>query len=126
MDWGIPMKNKNFLQSVACAFRGIASGFRAERNFKIYMGIALVFLALNILTASGLYDYILLLALTCGVLSVEYVNTAVERLCDSFCTEENRDVRFAKDVSAGAVLIMGFAFFGAEGAVLVSNILRML
>ncbi|MBD5527123.1 MAG: diacylglycerol kinase family protein [Lachnospiraceae bacterium] len=120
------MKNKNFLQSVACAFRGIASSFREERNFKIYTGIALVVLALNILTSSGLYDYILLLALSCGVFSAEYVNTAVERLCDSFCTEENRDVRFAKDVSAAAVLVMGFAFFGAEGAVLVSNILRML
>lgn len=120
------MKNKNFWQSVACAFRGIASGFREERNFKIYTGIALVVLALNILTSSGLYDYILLLALSCGVFSVEYINTAVERLCDSFCTEENRDVRFAKDVSAAAVLVMGFAFFGAEGAVLVSNILRML
>ena len=120
------MKNKNFVQSVVCAFRGFASGFREERNFKIYTGIVLVFLALNILTSSGLYDYILLLALSCGAFSAEYVNTAVERLCDSFCTEDNRDVRFAKDVSAAAVLMMGFAFFGAEGAILVSNILKML
>lgn len=120
------MKNKNFWQSVACALRGMASGFHAERNFKIYIGIALVFLALNILTASGVYDYILLLILSCGVFAAEYINTAVERLCDSFCTEENRDIMFAKDVSASAVLVMGIAFFGAEGAVLVSNILKML
>lgn len=120
------MKNKSFVQSVMCAFRGIAGGFREERNFKIYTGIAAVVLALNILTSSGLYDYILLLTLSCGVFAAEYINTAVERLCDSFCGEENRDVRFAKDVSAGAVLVMGIAFFGAEGAVLLSNILRML
>lgn len=120
------MKNKNFLQSVVCAFRGIAGGFREERNFKIYACIAAVVLALNILTSSGLYDYILFLALSCGVFAAEYVNTAVERLCDSFCAEENRDVRFAKDVSAAAVLIMGITFFGAEGAVLFSNFLRML
>lgn len=120
------MKNRNFWQSLVCAFRGIASGFRTERNFRIYIGIALVFLALNILTSSGFYDYILLLALSCGVFAVEYINTAVERLCDSFCTEENRDVKFAKDVSASAVLVMGIAFFGTEGAVLVSNLLRIL
>lgn len=120
------MKNKNFWQSVACALRGIVSGFRAERNFKIYIGIAIVFLALNILTSSGLYDYILLLMLSCGVFAAEYINTAVERLCDSFCREENADVKFAKDVSASAVLVMGIAFFGAEGAILVSNVLRML
>ena len=120
------MKNKKFMKSVACAFRGIAGGFREERNFKIYTGIAAVVLALNILTSSSLYDYILLLALSCGVFAAEYINTAVERLCDSFCTEENKDVGFAKDVSAGAVLMMGIAFFGAEGAVIISNILRML
>lgn len=120
------MKNKSFVQSVMCAFRGIAGGLREERNLKIYIGIAAVILALNILTSSGLYDYILLLTLSCGVFAAEYINTAVERLCDSFCGEENRDVRFDKDVSAGAVLVMGIAFFGAEGAVLLSNILRML
>lgn len=117
------MKNKNFLQSVRCAVRGIKSGFCAERNFKIYVGIALVFLALNIVTSSGLYDYIILLALTCGVFSAEYFNTAAERICDSLCSDENRDVGFIKDVAAGAVLVMGIAFFGAEGAILVSNII---
>lgn len=120
------MKNRNLWQSIACALKGIGCSFRTERNFKIYIGIVFVFLLLNILTLSGLYDYILLLMLSCGVFAAEYVNTAVERLCDSFCTEENKDIRFAKDVSASAVLVMGVAFFGAEGAVLVSNILRML
>lgn len=116
------MKNKNFLQSVKCALRGLASGFCAERNFKIYIYIALVFLALNILTSSGLYDYIILLILTCGVFSAEYFNTAAERLCDRLCPDEDENVKFIKDVAAGAVLAMGIAFFGAEGAILISNI----
>lgn len=120
------MKNKNFWQSVTCALKGLASGFCAERNFKIYTGIAIVFLAANIWTGSGFYDYLLLLALSCSVFAAEYVNTAVERLCDSLCTEENEDIKFAKDVSAGAVLCMGIAFLGAESAVLVSNILKIL
>ena len=117
------MKNKSFLQSVKCAVKGIAAGFRAERNFKIYTVIALVFLVLNILTSSGLYDYLTLLVLTCTVFSAEYVNTAVERLCDSFCSENDKNVRFIKDVAAGAVLVLGVAFFGAEGAILIFNLL---
>lgn len=116
------MKNKNFLQSVKCALRGLASGFRAERNFKIYAGIALVFLALNILTRSGMYDYIILLVLTCAVFAAEYLNTAAERLCDRLCPKEDENVKFVKDVAAGAVLAMGIAFFGAEGAILISNL----
>lgn len=116
------MKNKNFLQSIKCAFRGIISGFRSERNFKIYIGIAIIFLALNIITCSGLYDYIILLALTCGVFSAEYLNTAAEKLCDSFCSERDENAGFIKDVAAASVLVMGIAFFTAEGAVLISNI----
>lgn len=117
------MKNKNFLQSVKCAVRGVASGFRAERNFKIYTGIALVFLVLNIITSSGFYDYIILLAVTCAAFSAEYLNTAIERLCDSFCAEKDKNVKFIKDVGAAAVCVSGIAFFGAEGAVLISNLL---
>lgn len=117
------MKNKNFLQSVKCAVKGASSGFRAERNFKIYTVIALVFIALNIITSSGLYDYIILLVLACGAFAAEYINTAIERLCDSFCPEDDKNVRFIKDVSAAAVLVAGIAFFGAEGAILISNLL---
>lgn len=117
------MKNKNFLQSIKCAVRGVASGFLAERNLKIYSVIALVFLALNIITSSGFYDYIILLALTCAAFSAEYINTAIERLCDSFCSESDRNVKFIKDVAAAAVCVSGIAFFGAEGAILISNLL---
>ncbi len=117
------MKNKNFFQSVKCALRGLADGFRAERNFKIYAVIALTFLALNIITGSGVYDYIILLTLTGAAFSAEYFNTALERLCDKLCTEKNCDVKFIKDVAAGAVLAVGIAFFGAEGAVIAKNLL---
>lgn len=117
------MKNKNFFQSVKRAARGIADGFRAERNFKIYAVIAAVFLALNIVTGSGLYDYMILLTLTSAAFSAEYFNTALERICDRFCSETDNDVKFIKDVAAGAVLAVGIAFFGAEGAVIAANLL---
>lgn len=117
------MKNKNFAESIKCALIGIASGFRSERNFKIYMGIAAAFLTLNILTGSGVYDYIIWLALTCAAFAAEFINTAIERICDSLCPDRNDDVKFVKDVAAGAVLVFGIAFFGGEGAVLINNIL---
>lgn len=120
------MKNKNFMQSIRCAVRGIAHGFQSERNFKIYIWIALIFLLLNILVSSGSYDYIVLLALSCGVFAAEYINTAIEKLCDNFCDKENRNIGYIKDISAGAVLVMGIAFFGAEGTILIRNLLDLL
>lgn len=50
------------------------------------------------------------LALTCGlVLALEAVNTAMEHLCDVVCPTWSEDVRRAKDVAAGAVLLAALA-----------------
>lgn len=117
------MKNRNFFQSVKCALRGMKSGFSSERNFKIYIGIAAVFTLLNILLKSGIYDYIVLIILVSSAFIAEYINTAIERICDRFCSERDNDIRFVKDVSAGAVLVAGFAFFIGEGIVLIPKIL---
>lgn len=106
-----------------CALHGTSQGFRTERNFKKYMAIASVFLLLNIATGSGVYDYVIWLALTCTVFAAEFINTSIERICDALIPEKNDNAKFIKDTAAAAVLITGIAFFGGEGAVLVNNIL---
>lgn len=117
------MKNKNFAESIKCALHGTIQGFRTERNFKIYTGIAAVFLLLNIATDSSVYDYVIWLALTCIVFAAELINTSIERICDILIPEKNDNAKFVKDTAAGAVLVTGIAFFGGEGAALVKNIL---
>ena len=51
------------------------------------------------------------------VLGLECFNTAIEKLCDSFCTEKSKTVGFAKDAAAGAVLIA--ALFSAAVGVMI-------
>lgn len=116
-------KNKNFFESVACAVKGLVKGFKAERNFKIYVVIAVVFLIFNILLKSGIYDYIIYIILACGTFGAEYINTAIERLCDRQCREDDSDIRFVKDVSAAAVLCMGIAFFASQLLILVPKLI---
>ena len=43
------------------------------------------------------------------VISLELVNTAIERLCDAVIPEQNPKIKFVKDASAGAVLIAAIA-----------------
>lgn len=117
------MKNKNFFQSVKRAAIGFVNGFRSERNFKVYLAIVLCFLALNIITGSGMYDYIIMLSLFCAAYSAEFINTALERLCNKICPDKDEDVKFIKDIAAGAVLAIGIAFFVSEGVILARNIL---
>lgn len=112
------MKNKNFWESVKCALRGLWNGYRAERNFKIYTGIASVFLVLNILAEAGPYEYVFFVMLVAAVFAAEYINTSIERAIDHLGEGIHEDFRFVKDVAAAAVLMFGIAFFVGEGILL--------
>lgn len=116
-------RNKSFPKSIGCAFKGLTAAFKEERNFRIYIAIAAVFLVLNILTGSGKYDYAVFVLSAAAVFGAELLNTAIERVCDSRSGEENSDIRFIKDVSAGAVLMLGIGFFVCQGITLISNLL---
>lgn len=116
------MKNKSFFASVKCAFNGVVAGFKSERNFKIYIIMVLIFLILNIILSSTMYDYIILLATACCSFSAEYINTSIERLVDVSGDEITEDFKFIKDVAAGAVLVSGVAFFGSQAIILISKL----
>lgn len=120
------MKNKNILQSIRCAARGMYACFREERNFRDYTVIAAVFLLLNILCAAALWEYIVFITLVSGAFSAEYINTAIERLIDSYDGEINETNKFIKDAAAAGVLAFGLAFFLSEGLILVPKLVRLL
>lgn len=88
------------------AFRGIFVMLKSERNFQIEV-IALVinmfliyFLKLNSL------DSAIILLCCFVVLSAEIFNTALEKICDMVQPDYDVRVKFIKDISAGAVLLL--------------------
>ncbi len=50
-------------------------------------------------------EWAVLILTVSAVLCSELMNTAVERLCDLYTTEKNQNIKFIKDVAAGAVLV---------------------
>lgn len=94
-----------FLKGFYYAGRGIVLAAR-ERNFRFH----LCAMAFVIFFAVKFYDLSrgewAALLLTCGaVLSLEAVNTAIERLCDKLSPEQDPKIGAVKDIAAGAVLI---------------------
>ncbi len=94
-----------FLKGFYYAGRGIALAVR-ERNFRFHLCAA----AFVIFFAAKFYDFSrgewAALLLTCGaVLSLEAVNTAIERLCDKVSPKKDPQIGAVKDIAAGAVLI---------------------
>lgn len=95
----------NFFKGFYYAGRGIVTAC-GQRNFRFHLCAAafVIFFAARFYSFSAERWAVLLI--TCGaVLSLEVLNTAVEKLADSVSLEENPLIRAAKDCAAGAVLI---------------------
>ncbi|MGN1119886.1 MAG: diacylglycerol kinase family protein [Oscillospiraceae bacterium] len=103
---------RRFLKGFVWAGRGVVFCLR-ERNFRCH----LCFAAFVSWFAARFYDlsraeWAVLLLTFGAVLSLEAVNTAVERLCDRVSPEKNKLVGMAKDIAAGAVLLMALGAVG--------------
>jgi diacylglycerol kinase (ATP) len=93
------------VRSFSHAFRGIGYMVATQPHARLHiLAVGLVVTGGRVLSIDA-SDW-MILALTCGfVLAMEAVNTAIEHLCDVVCRTWSADVRKAKDVAAGAVLI---------------------
>lgn len=101
------MENKKFhILTFKHAFEGIISALKEEPNLKIHFVITILVLLLSFflkISKRDLIDVILLVGL---VFSVELTNTAIEKVVDEFTDKEHPGAKFAKDIAAGAVLIV--------------------
>jgi diacylglycerol kinase len=99
------------------AFRGIISLIRTERNFKIHLVILCLVVLLGFYFQITTTEWIFIVFSSMIVLSLEALNSSVEKLADAITTEQNPKIKWIKDVCAGAVLI------GAIGAAIVGCII---
>lgn len=120
------MKNKNIFQSMRCAFAGMQSAWKEERNFREYTAIYSVFVLLNLLLGASMTEFLIGFALVCGTFAAEYLNTALERLLDTKFPEISADNKFIKDTAAASVLILSIAFFVSQALILLPKLLGVI
>lgn len=100
------MMIRKHINSYRYAARGIWLAFRYETNMVIHLLAALAVVALNIVLHITRTDWILTLVLIGIVWMAEITNTAVEKLADRITKENDPLIGQAKDLAAGAVLIV--------------------
>lgn len=101
--YDLPMRRHTI--SFLNAFKGIYYATLTQPNLRVHFIIAsLVILSSVYLQLSILNILVLILTITM-VIVVEMVNTAIEFLSDSITLEHNENIKHAKDISAGAVLL---------------------
>jgi diacylglycerol kinase (ATP) len=104
------MSNRpDLLTSFKCAFAGLWYVFRTQRNARIHLSVATVVVAVGLWLGLSRTEWAII-ALTVGlVLSAEAFNTVAEAAVDLATAEYHPLAKVAKDVAAGAVLLMAIA-----------------
>ena len=115
----IKVKSKKIINSFKYAIQGILTSFKTERNMKIHICIMILVIIVGILFKINKYECIICVICFAIVIGGELFNTAIETVVDMVMPYKNEKAKLAKDVSAGAVLVL------AMGAAIVGFIIFM-
>ncbi|WP_071460166.1 diacylglycerol kinase family protein [Bacillus massilinigeriensis] len=124
MSLGLKGKGKergSLITAFGYAWEGIVVSIKEERNLKIHLFFFIAAIALGIfLSISKMEMLIIILASGC-VISAEMMNTAIEKAVDLTFKEPHPFAKLAKDIAAGAVLVLavisaviGMMIFGPQ------------
>lgn len=103
------MKNRNFIERLGFAIAGLSAGWHRERSMRTHaLFTVLAVIALLVLRPAPVWWALVALAAAL-VLALELVNSAVETVIDRLHPERHEEMRIAKDMLAGAVLLMSVA-----------------
>lgn len=100
------MKNKKIINSFKNAFNGMVVSFKQERNMKIHISIMFLVILLGIIFKIKMIEWIICIICFALVIAGELFNTAVELTVDLAMPDFNEKAKMAKDISAGAVLVL--------------------
>lgn len=87
------------------AFRGLSYAFRHEHNFQIEIVFAILVFFLAFLFRLSSMEQSILFIMVGIVLSLELLNTAIERLVDMTKSRIHPYAKLVKDIMAAAVLV---------------------
>ena len=95
-----------FFESVGHALDGVNYTAERERNFRIEIFVAIMVTIASFVFKVSLMEWCVLVLVMGMILSLEMVNTAMERCVDLVTKDYKELAKAAKDVSAGAVFMM--------------------
>lgn len=103
------MRMQSFFKAFMYAGQGIVHAFQAERNFKFHTFATVFVIIIGLITGLSIYEWLIIILLIGGMLALEAMNAAVERVVDLVTEDHHPLAKQAKDLAAGAVLLFALA-----------------
>jgi len=95
------------LARIAAAFwnslRGLQEGLATESAIKQEVAIACLLVPVSFFIARDLWTWVALVGSLLFVLSIEFLNTAIERLCNHIEPDKHEAIRITKDLASAGV-----------------------
>lgn len=85
------------------SMRGLREGLFTEAAIRQEITIAALGLVLSFFVAQDVWTWVALVASMLLMLSVEFLNTAIERLCDHVHPDKHEAIRITKDLASAGV-----------------------
>ena len=99
------MKNKQFYHRLGFAASGVSEAWQRERSFRTQVLLGLGATVFTVVFAPGLIWAAAVALSIALVLALELLNTAIECVIDHLHPEAAPEIKLAKDIAAGAVLM---------------------
>jgi undecaprenol kinase len=93
------------LKSFSYAVNGIRTASLSERNMQIHIIISIIVIGCSFFFSISFIEWIVVILTIGGMISLELINTAIERVVDLITKEYHPLAEQAKDIAAGAVFI---------------------
>jgi diacylglycerol kinase len=108
------MKQQRFsikarIKSFGFAGQGIAAFLLGEHNAWIHAIATIGVVVLASVTGITKHEWLALVGVIALVWITEMINTCIERIMDYLSTERKPEIKFIKDLAAGAVLVAAIA-----------------
>lgn len=116
---------KRFLKSFSFALQGLQRCLAQEKNFRIQYFLALFVIAAGFYFSISSQEWISILICIALVLSLEIINSAIEKLADFACPSVNPAIKTIKDMAAGAVLLAAIISFIIGGIIFFPKLLSL-
>lgn len=119
------LENEKSKNAFFCAIKGIGQAIKTERNLVFDIFVAIIVIILGFVFKINFSEWIICILSVGLMLFAELMNTAIETVVDMYTREKNDMAGKAKDISAGAVLVLAINVAIIGGIIFIPKIMSI-